>query len=759
MTEKELVKDQCHLEDRDEYHSSDSEKAADQQAVDEGCDGNEDINVVEDLVEEDLDIVNVNKIVGLTDDTTLKCFTVRAMIVATVMAAMSASVAQIMNFKPVPTPLSNTFVLMFAYVFSTLWSKFIPTGGWLNPFPLNSKEFACIYVCVNSANISAYATNIISAQNLYYNAQPSEAGAFFLILATQMIGYGIAGQLRSFLVFPQNMIWPQTLPIVTMIKSLVHDDKKHTQQRTRYFFMVFGAIFVYEIIPQYMFPMLGAFSVFCLARDDSLWFQRLFGGSGVNEGLGILSISLDWNLLSYLTPLVLPLWVQMNIYFGIVLLWLIAPLLYYTNVWNAQNYPFLSNAIWAINKTDGTSFIYPQSEILTENNVVNFTVVDEIGDPKYSALLAFSYVIINMGVTASISHIFLFYGKQIWFNLRNMGKGGKNATDIHNQLMQAYPEVPNWWYYIIYIVGLAVNIGLAYANSSQLPAWGVIFAVLLSTVLSLPMNMIQAVTGQGFGLNVVAEMIYGFIKPGYPVADMYFKTLGYNTLSQAGNMGNDLKVGHYMKVPPRWTFFYQMWGTLLGSVFNYIVNVSILSSKRDILLDPNGGNNVWSGAGIQTINSAAISWGGIGPLRMFGPSTEYPIVLWAFIIGFFLPLPGYILHRLYPNVAFFRHINIPMIAIGLAILPGTSSSWITCSFILIIVSQWFVKRRYPNWYIKYNYLTSAALDSGTSLMVFFLAFAVNGGGNGIVYSFPTWWGNRIDAPYIDHCCLNCPTSS
>lgn len=53
---------------------------------------------------------------------------------------------------------------------------------------------------------------------------------------------------------------------------------------------------------------------------------------------------------------------------------------------------------------------------------------------------------------------------------------------------------------------------------------------------------------------------------------MYFKTLGYNTLSQAGLMASDLKIGHYLKVPPRAIFINQMLGTFVGSIFNYIVN-------------------------------------------------------------------------------------------------------------------------------------------------------------------------------------------
>lgn len=53
---------------------------------------------------------------------------------------------------------------------------------------------------------------------------------------------------------------------------------------------------------------------------------------------------------------------------------------------------------------------------------------------------------------------------------------------------------------------------------------------------------------------------------------MYFKTLGFNTLSQAGAMASDLKIGHYLKVPPRAIFFNQFLGTIVGCIFNYIVN-------------------------------------------------------------------------------------------------------------------------------------------------------------------------------------------
>jgi OPT family small oligopeptide transporter len=657
-----------------------------------------------------------------------------------------------MMFKPVGVPLSSVFLLIVAYVFCTAWYRLLPKGGWLNPAPFNYKEHACIYIMVSSANTSAYGTYILSAQQLYFTSAPGPAGSIFLLIATQLVGYGIAGQLRPYLVYPANMIWPQSLPTISVLKTF-NIDKDEAKYRTKFFFIVFAAIFVYEFIPQYMFPLLSGFSIVCLASRGSKTVQNLFGGTAINEGMGIFNLSFDWNYLLTTTPLVLPFWVQVNYYVGILVLWLIAPLLYYNDVWNAKSYPFLSNGIFRL-FDNGTSAKYPQTDVLNADNSLNYTALAEVGYPQFATTNAFSYIIINLGVTSTITHVALFYGKQIWKNFREAWKSASEKNvDIHMQLMQKYKEVPYWWYYALFFGGVGLNIGIAYANSSQLPWWGVIFAIALSSILSLPLNLIGAVTGTNFGLNVFAEMICGFILPGYPIANLYFKTLGYNTMSQAGLMAKDLKIGHYLKVPPRWTFFNQMAGTIIGCFFNYLVNKIIVDNETEVLLTP-GGNQFWSGVSFQTINSAAITWGAVGPMIMFGPNSRYYIILWAFIIGLVLPLPFWLLHKKFPNAGF-QYVNLPTFLMGLCILPGSNSSWVTNSFIIVVISQFYLKRRYTAWFSKYNYLLSAALDSGTSIMVFFLSMAVQGGGNGIAYNFPTWAGNRADLPYMDYCCATC----
>jgi hypothetical protein len=67
--------------------------------------------------------------------------------------------------------------------------------------------------------------------------------------------------------------------------------------------------------------------------------------------------------------------------------------------------------------------------------------------------------------------------------------------------------------------------------------------------------MIQGITNWQLGLNVLTEFIVGYMLPGRPMAMMLFKTYGYITMAQALYFTQDMKLGHYIKVPvcPRLT--------------------------------------------------------------------------------------------------------------------------------------------------------------------------------------------------------------
>lgn len=51
----------------------------------------------------------------------------------------------------------------------------------------------------SAAATAAVATEILAAQKLYYNSTPNPGAAIFLVISSQMLGYGIAGLLRNVL--------------------------------------------------------------------------------------------------------------------------------------------------------------------------------------------------------------------------------------------------------------------------------------------------------------------------------------------------------------------------------------------------------------------------------------------------------------------------------------------------------------------------------------------------------------------------------
>jgi hypothetical protein len=67
---------------------------------------------------------------------------------------------------------------------------------------------------------------------------------------------------------------------------------------------------------------------------------------------------------------------------------------------------------------------------------------------------------------------------------------------------------------------LALGFITILAWPTNLSWWGFLLAVFISFSFSLPIGIIQAVTNNQIGLNVLTEFIYGYIQPGRPLALM-----------------------------------------------------------------------------------------------------------------------------------------------------------------------------------------------------------------------------------------------
>jgi hypothetical protein len=106
-------------------------------------------------------------------------------------------------------------------------------------------------MCGASASMPE-AMMVLAVQKLYYNINPTKAVGIFLILSTQMLGYGVAGLLRQTLVYPCKMIFPINLPIASIVETLHRDASTVVKNKMRIFNISFIILLLWQSFPQYI---------------------------------------------------------------------------------------------------------------------------------------------------------------------------------------------------------------------------------------------------------------------------------------------------------------------------------------------------------------------------------------------------------------------------------------------------------------------------------------------------------------------------
>jgi len=325
-------------------------------------------------------------------------------------------------------------------------------------------------------------------------------------------------------------------------------------------------------------------------------------------------------------------------------------------------------------------------------------------------------------------------------------KAGKAAYKMHiMKKMKIYSEVPFWWYAGMTVISCAIALATNYTGSSQLPWWAFFIAVGFAAFFLPIISTLYAILCYVPGTEDIARMLGAALVPGKPHANMYFTLYAYNVTEQGRSMTRDLKMGQYTKLPPRVTFTMQCLGAVIGALLNYLIMKIIIESNRELLLSVQG-SNVWSGAGVQSFNSDAIAWGALAK-HLYAPRERYGFIPLSIIVGLFVPIPFWLLHKKFPRWNFDKVIT-PMLCSEIGYLSGGINSSVFMTFLLCIFSQFYIRKYHPGWFRKYNFLMSAALDGGTEVMVFVYSFAVGGAG-GRVVNFPNWALNPTGNP--DYC--------
>lgn len=183
--------------------------------------------------------------------------------------------------------------------------------------------------------------------------------------------------------------------------------------------------------------------------------------------------------------------------------------------------------------------------------------------------------------------------------------------------MLHYPEVPWYWYTAIFVVSFICLMVSVSIFPTQLPAWAALIGIIISALLAIPCAMLQAITNQQVPTQVMHELIIGYMLPGRPIANMIFKVIGYIGTAQAVTFAGDLKLGHYMKIPPRMMFTVQLVAAFVSCFVVIFVQDWMLNNIEDICTPQQ--KDGFRCPSSNTFATASLIWGGIGPQRLFSP--------------------------------------------------------------------------------------------------------------------------------------------
>lgn len=171
------------------------------------------------------------------DDPTISAETVRVYIVGFIWTCIGSFINQYFSQRQPSITLDTAVVQFFIYPSGILLSKIFPSWKFkvwkytidLNPGPWTHKEqmLTTLFYSV-SAGVPYVSYNIHAQKVLtWYNNQWADFGyQVLLILSTNFLGFGLAGIMRKFAVYPIEAIWPSVLPTLALNKALMQPEKK-----------------------------------------------------------------------------------------------------------------------------------------------------------------------------------------------------------------------------------------------------------------------------------------------------------------------------------------------------------------------------------------------------------------------------------------------------------------------------------------------------------------------------------------------------
>lgn len=749
------------------------------------------------------------------DDPTIPVETIRSYFLAMLWSIIGMGVNTFFSPRFPTIQLSAGVIQVLLYPCGKFLEMVLPDWGFtvggirhsLNPGPWTYKEqmFCTIVFTVNLSTIYVYWNFTVQKLPMFFDGNWVTFGyEVLLTLSNQCMGFGFAGLLRRFSIYPSKAIWPTVLPTISLSRALLVPENKNegavhgwTITRYKYFMIVFCAGFMWYWIPGYLFNAVSNFNWTTWIAPNNLNLAII---TGTNSGLGLNPIStFDWVIINSVLPFQSPFFAFFQQFCGNFMGFFVIVAIYYTRTKWTSFIPVNTSSIYA---NDGTP--YEVTQILT-NNLFDEAKYQNYSPPFYSAgnLVVygafFAYYPLSFVYMLADSWRDMLYAtkgvyKDLVFDLGNIltrnyrffsrllkgdFKGAREAwnepgpqrpsmyqgyKDAHSAMMMKYSEAPDWWFFLVLVVSFVFALVVILVYPIETPVWTIFFVIALNFCWLVPMTIVNAQTGIYEGLNVLTELIIGYALPGDAQALMTIKAFGYNIDGQSDTYISALKMAHYAKLPPRAVFRGQVFSTIMASFVSLGVMNWAISNVQGLceLTQPehfNCENGSW------VYYSSAVMWGSIGPKRVF--NTLYPELKWCFLVGFLVALlfiagqkGGKGIHAwsqanlggmhnvldksVYQALRYLDYVNPSVVCNGFLYWAPLNLYYQMAGMFANFAFHYVIKRRYTAWWEKYTFVTVAAMTAATAFCAIIMFFAVE-----YVPRPLSWWGNNVPYNGVD----------
>ncbi|SGZ49942.1 CIC11C00000002316 [Sungouiella intermedia] len=684
------------------------------------------------------------------DDPSLPVETFRVYFLGLIWTAIGSFINQFFAERQPGISLSAAVVQLLLYPSGIACAYILPKWKFkvwrytidLNPGPWTHKEqmLATIFFSVSAGH--PYVSYNIHVQKLerYYNNQWANWGyQILLILATNFMGFGFAGIMRKFAVYPIRSIWPTILPTLALNKALMQTEKKTsingwTISRYNFFFVAFTGSFIYFWFPNYLFQALSYFNWMTWIAPQNFTLSLVTGSL---YGLGMNPIpTFDWNVINFNYALTIPFFSQLNQYIGSLIAFFTILGVYYTNYYWSGYLPINTSSLFS-----NTGEYYSVKAIVNDRSLFDKAKYEQVGPPFYSAANLVVYGAFFALYPFSFIYETVTNYKPMWHALKNLGSSFKNFRkstfdgfdDPQTVMMKRYKEVADWVFLVVLVFSLVFAIICVKVYPAETPVWGIFFALAMNFIFLIPLTAVYSVTGFSFGLNVLVELIVGYALPGNGLALNFIKALGYNVNGQAQTYISDQKMAHYLKIPPRAVFRVQMLSVFISSFISLAV-MNFMFTNVDNYCMP-GNKQKFTCPLSNVFYSASVLWGVIGPKKVFGGL--YPVMEYCFLIGALLAIPC-ILYKKYMPRRYTKYFQPTLVIGGMLVFAPYNLTYYTGGLYASFAFMLYIKKKYTTWWEKYNYVLSGALDAGVAFSSIIIFFAVQYNDKSI-----SWWGNNV----------------